>query len=127
MPIFAMLMMGWTSYFLITWRQEQSQAAMKWGTAGIEEEESARPLFEGETIISPITGANDFLYFPDSEKKKLEARAFVSYKWTILRIFPSCFCLSTLVLQMFLLSLLVCYLPFLLLYFPILRLSNLYF
>lgn len=75
MPVFAALMMGWTSRFLVTWRQTQAHAAMRWGTAGIEAEESARPLFEGETIISPITGASDFLYFPSDEKTRLERRA----------------------------------------------------
>lgn len=77
MPIFATFMMFWTSYFHIIWRKKQSNAAMRWGTSGIEDEEQDRPLFEGEKIKSPID-AQEFMYFPSAEKFNRETRALVS-------------------------------------------------
>lgn len=55
------------SFFQVFWRRKQSMAAMKWGTAGFEDVEQDRPLFEGININSPVNG-REMTYFPNSKK-----------------------------------------------------------
>ncbi len=63
MTYFAGFMGLWSALFLENWKRVQNIKAMEWGTTGFEEEEQDRPQFQGEKVISPVTGKVE-LYFP---------------------------------------------------------------
>ncbi len=73
-PYFAGFMGLWSAVFLENWKREEKTTAMRWGMVGFEEEEQNRPQFEGQKILSPITG-KPTLYFSRNARAK---RAFLS-------------------------------------------------
>lgn len=66
MPYFATFIAIWSTLFLEYWKRKEKTAAMRWGTVGFEDEEQARPEFEGEIIHSPVNG-QEMRYFPRNE------------------------------------------------------------
>jgi hypothetical protein len=66
MPYFATFMAVWTTLFLEYWKRKEKVAAMKWGMVGFEEEEQARPEFDGVLSVSAVNG-KPLLYFPRNE------------------------------------------------------------
>eukprot|EP01035_Chromulina_nebulosa_P019508 gene19508-25404_t len=69
MPYFTGFMVLWSTFFIEFWKQRQSDAAMRWGVVGFEEEEQDRPQFEGKSTSSPVDGS-DTTYFPSEESFK---------------------------------------------------------
>eukprot|EP00981_Chlorochromonas_danica_P001972 scaffold409_cov167-Ochromonas_danica.AAC.4 len=55
-PYFAGLIALWSALFLESFKRIEKRTAMKWGMSGFEEEEQDRPQFEGERILSAVTG-----------------------------------------------------------------------
>lgn len=66
MPYFATFIAMWTTLFLEYWKRKEKMTAMKWGMVGFEEEEQARPEFEGVLSVSAVNG-QPLLYFPRNE------------------------------------------------------------
>lgn len=62
-PYFAALIAFWSTIMLEYWKRKEKKHSMKWGTAGFEETEQARPEFKGEPSVNPVTG-KPMLYFP---------------------------------------------------------------
>ena len=69
MPYFSVFMALWATLFLEFWKRKESFHSMKWGMVGFEEDEQARPQFEGELRPSPVDG-KQYLYFNKSEEQK---------------------------------------------------------
>jgi hypothetical protein len=78
-PYFAGFMGLWSAMFLENWKRKEKTTAMRWGMVGYEEEEQDRPQFQGQPILSPITG-KPALYFSRQERAK---RSFQS-RWVII-------------------------------------------
>lgn len=74
MPYFAALVAIWCTLLLEYWKRKEKTAAMRWGTVGCEDEEQARPEFEGELVAHPVTG-QPLRYFP---RREFLFRVFVS-------------------------------------------------
>eukprot|EP01039_Chlorochromonas_danica_P003566 gene3566-3905_t len=74
MPYFAALVAIWCTLLLEYWKRKEKTAAMRWGTVGCEDEEQARPEFEGELVANPVTG-QPLRYFP---RREFLFRVFVS-------------------------------------------------
>ncbi|EQC28357.1 hypothetical protein SDRG_13904 [Saprolegnia diclina VS20] len=77
-PIFAVFMCIWSTLFMESWKRQQQVYAMKWGMTEIEGEESTRPQFTGEPVLSAITGAKT-RYFPYTKKYQR-----VAVSWALL-------------------------------------------
>ncbi|SCV70174.1 BQ2448_1568 [Microbotryum intermedium] len=63
-PIYSIGMVGWSIYFIETWRIQEKTLSVEWGTYNIHTVESERAEFHGDTqIIDPVTGV-EHAYFP---------------------------------------------------------------
>mmetsp|Transcript_7686 Transcript_7686/g.10234 ORF Transcript_7686/g.10234 Transcript_7686/m.10234 type:complete len:705 (-) Transcript_7686:312-2426(-) len=65
--IFAMFIAVWGIFMLEAWKRKESNFAMQWGTAGIEDSLPDRPEFFGQTTASPITG-EQIVHFPANKR-----------------------------------------------------------
>lgn len=65
-PYYSGFMALWATSFLESWKRKESFYAMRWGTVGYEEEEQARPQFQGELMPSAVNGEME-LYFSETE------------------------------------------------------------
>mmetsp|Transcript_9876 Transcript_9876/g.14626 ORF Transcript_9876/g.14626 Transcript_9876/m.14626 type:complete len:1416 (-) Transcript_9876:162-4409(-) len=54
-PFFSIIVMIWSFYVMVTWRQRSNFLAQRWGTLNYEEEETTRPQFKGEYQRCEIT------------------------------------------------------------------------
>lgn len=61
-PYYSAFMALWATSFLESWKRKEAWYGMRWGSTGFEEEEQARPQFQGDRIPSAITG-EDELHF----------------------------------------------------------------
>jgi heme/copper-type cytochrome/quinol oxidase subunit 2 len=68
-PYFAGFMALWATCFMESWKRKEAWYSMKWGTVGFEEEEQARPQFEGKLMPSAITGERE-LFFSEDERSR---------------------------------------------------------
>jgi hypothetical protein len=108
MPYFSVFMALWATLFLEFWKRKQSFHAMKWGMVGFEEEEQARPQFQGELRPSPVDG-KQYLYFDRKEEQKRatqssiiilgESLCYYCEEIFLFAIISSLFCLCLIVLQ----------------------------
>lgn len=74
MPVFAVFMALWSTFFLEYWKRKEKTYAMKWGMSGFEDEEIDRPQFEGDLKPNPVDG-RPYFYFSSFRKN---VRLFVT-------------------------------------------------
>jgi hypothetical protein len=86
MPVFAVVMVIWSTFFIEYWKQAQITTAMKWGVIGFEANERDRPQFTGLRIKSPVDGS-DFVYFREDEKYRRSYIVMATVSMAIAMVF----------------------------------------
>ncbi|XP_075241004.1 anoctamin-10-like [Convolutriloba macropyga] len=75
LPVFAVVVTVWATFFVIFWRRRQSFWAFNWDTIDFERVAEMRPEFFGEIRASPVTDLPE-IYYPQWNKM---LRYFVSF------------------------------------------------
>jgi anoctamin-10/anoctamin-7 len=70
--LFALLIIGWSTGFLETWKRRQAYYRIQWGMGEFKQKEQTRPEFRGEWVVGPIDGKL-MPYFPVWKKAGLLA------------------------------------------------------
>jgi anoctamin-10/anoctamin-7 len=60
---FALLIIGWSTGFLESWKRRQAYLRIAWGMGEFKQKEQTRPEFRGEWVINPVDGKL-VAYFP---------------------------------------------------------------
>eukprot|EP00824_Muranothrix_gubernata_P011795 TRINITY_DN2533_c1_g1_i1.p1 TRINITY_DN2533_c1_g1~~TRINITY_DN2533_c1_g1_i1.p1 ORF type:complete len:713 (-),score=171.93 TRINITY_DN2533_c1_g1_i1:46-1872(-) len=63
-PVFALFMALWATFFLEFWKRRQATLSLRWGMTDFEEKEEQRPEFIGEERPSPVTGKLETYFNP---------------------------------------------------------------
>eukprot|EP01038_Epipyxis_sp_PR26KG_P011020 gene11020-14800_t len=66
MPYFATFVALWSTVMLEYWKRKEKLTSMRWGMVGFEDDEQARPEFQGKDYKSPVDGS-PILYFSPNE------------------------------------------------------------
>ncbi len=53
---YSIIVMVWTCFFLVYWRQRSASLAYRWGVLDYEMQETERPQFRGKRMLNPSTG-----------------------------------------------------------------------
>ncbi|GLE06180.1 hypothetical protein PINS_up015391 [Pythium insidiosum] len=70
-PYFGLFMALWSTFYYEYWKRYNSVIALEWGMTSFEDEETERPEFVGEEIISPIDGSRIRYFSPQSRFRRI--------------------------------------------------------
>eukprot|EP00656_Telonema_subtile_P031226 TRINITY_DN3420_c0_g1_i4.p1 TRINITY_DN3420_c0_g1~~TRINITY_DN3420_c0_g1_i4.p1 ORF type:complete len:255 (-),score=53.78 TRINITY_DN3420_c0_g1_i4:18-782(-) len=70
-PLYSFSIILWNTLLLENWKRKEITCAWLWGTIGFEDEEGARPEFQGVQRKNPVTGAPELFYPPERRRVKV--------------------------------------------------------